>query len=98
MYAGRSGVGQEIAVTPEAVAVRYAAAIETLKRDATAFPDASAVMLKRAEDMLFTLRVPKERLDAHLAAVIQLRALIRALPTMETAEARERFIEILRQL
>ena len=99
LFAGRANHGADLIVTtPEAVAVRYAAAIEALKRDISASSDSPEALVSRAEEMLLALRVPQERLDAHLAAVIQLRALGRALPTMDAVSARERLVDILQSL
>lgn len=95
LFAGRTGGGQEVARNPEAVAIRYVATISALKRDAEASSDAPEVVVERALEILLSIRVPQERLDAHLASVIQLRALARAIPTMETTEARDRLNEIL---
>lgn len=98
LFVGRTEDVREMTASPEAVAVRYAASVEGLRQEAAVSSDAPAVMIARAEETLLSLRVPKERLDVHLAAVIQLRALIRALPTMDAAAARERLMEILRPL
>lgn len=96
-FVGRTGSGRE-EPTAEAVAIRYAADIAALKRDVAASSEAPGTVVERAEDTLLSIRVPKERLDAHLASVIQLRALGRALPTMEANDARARLAEILHSL
>jgi hypothetical protein len=98
LFAGQSEPAEEMKATPEAVAVRYAASVETLRQESAASEDPPAVSIAHAEEVLLSLRVPKERLDVHLAAVIQLRALIRDLSALSASEARLRLIEILRPL
>jgi hypothetical protein len=87
--------------TPEAIALRYAAAMESLRRDVAVSSESADTLVRRAEDALINnaaIPVPEERRDTHFAAVVQLLALKRAIPTMEAGEARERLIEILRPL
>lgn len=96
-YTGRGAeAGQP--VTPERVTRQYALSIDALRQEVSASAPSATILVARAEETLFSIRVPKERLDTHLAAVIQLRALKRALPTTDDAEARERLLEILRSL
>jgi hypothetical protein len=86
--------------TPAQVESQYASNMRALQREVADSSETGAALHARVEEAFFSgrIRVPAERRDAHLDAVIQLNALKRALPTMDDASVRERVLEILTPL
>ncbi len=62
--------------SPDMVSKAYGEALQDMNETlASADPNSAAVFLTEAEELLFRLRVPQEKLESHLHALLRLRTL-----------------------
>ena len=79
------------------ISADYKRGVEKLKADVASLDGDDATILLLAEQTLLSLRVPKDRLDTHLAGMIQLQTLKRSRPSSD-ATVREKLLHIIASL
>jgi hypothetical protein len=78
------GVGAVVVTTPKSLVTSYRAALVAVVSGARSAATASAA-IDGAESALFGMRVPREFLDAHFRALVQVRALRGHVPALDLA-------------